>query len=201
MRTAEQNEVLGTFLALLEGPTGDGGAKRGRGEKPSWKVDTSHLAAAYRHLDPSRERYDEDSGTHKFVHAAWRLLAVAYQEMRKDGLLPEEPDQAVLRQAIEESDRVIAASVPGPRPDSDAGPVMLDVAPPVPPREVSPYPGVPTAVVPRIQVDAGEAFLRADAAEAQAERNWNNEPPPPGHPDHVVIRAPRVGETATVTYR
>ena len=92
MRTAEQCEVLGTFNEMLSAATGDGGAKRAAGTKPSWKVDTSHKAAAWRHLDPARERYDEDSGAHKLVHAAWRLLAVAWQEMRDDGLLPEEPD-------------------------------------------------------------------------------------------------------------
>jgi hypothetical protein len=126
MRTAEQNEVLGTFLTLLEGPTGDGAAKRDRGEKPSWKVDTSHLAAAYRHLDPSRERYDEDSGTHKFVHAAWRLLAVAYQEMRDDGKLPEEPEDEV-HLSIND---MLTPRFKGPRPDTDAGPEMMVVAPP-----------------------------------------------------------------------
>ena len=93
MRTAEQCEVLGTFLSLLEGATGDGGRKRAAGLKPSWKVDGSHLAAAYRHLDPSREAYDEDSGLPKEVHAAWRLLAVAWQRMRDDGLLPDEPGE------------------------------------------------------------------------------------------------------------
>lgn len=91
VRTPEQHEILGTFLTLLEGPTGDGGTKRSRGEKPSWKVDDSHLAAAYRHLDPSRERYDEDSGCHKYVHAAWRLLAEAYRDMIADGKVPGDP--------------------------------------------------------------------------------------------------------------
>jgi hypothetical protein len=144
MRTAEQNEVLGTFLTLLEGPTGDGGAKRGRGEKPSWKVDTSHLAAAYRHLDPSRERYDEDSGTHKFVHAAWRLLAVAHQEMREDGLLPEEP-----RPQVSYASRAKIAKVYG-RPDTDAGPEMMDVAPAEPTALAGPG---------RFMVEDGEAHL------------------------------------------
>lgn len=91
MRTADQNEVLGTFLSLLEGPTGDGGVKRAAGLKVSWKQDATHLAAAHRHLDPARSDYDEDSGCHKYVHAAWRLLAVAWQDMRDDGRLPDEP--------------------------------------------------------------------------------------------------------------
>lgn len=92
LRTNEQNEILGIFANMLALPTGDGGNKRARGEKPSWKKDGSHLRAAYRHLDPSRDRYDEDSGTHKYVHAAWRLLAVAYQEMVQDGLIPGDPE-------------------------------------------------------------------------------------------------------------
>jgi len=97
MRTAEQNEVLGTFLTLLEGPTGDGGAKRGRGEKPSWKVDPSHRDAALRHIGRwwNGEQQDADSGCHPLVHAAWRLLAVAYQEVDAAGGTPEEPPDVV----------------------------------------------------------------------------------------------------------
>ena len=120
MRTAEQCEVLGTFNELLSAATGDGGAKRAAGTKPSWKADTSHKDAALRHLDPARERYDEDSGAHKLVHAAWRLLAVAWQEMRDDGLLPEEPAGAA------EFERMHKITVfAGPRPDTDEGPKML----------------------------------------------------------------------------
>ncbi len=93
MRTADQNEILGTFLSLLEGPTGDGGVKRAAGLKPSWKVDTSHYRAANSHWCrwADGERVDADSGCHPLVHVAWRLLAVAWQEMRDDGGLPAEP--------------------------------------------------------------------------------------------------------------
>ena len=87
----EQNEIIGIFAAMLRLPTADGGNKRARGEKVSWKVDPEHLGAAYRHLDPSRPKYDEDSGCHKYIAAAWRLLGVAYQEMRADGLVQEDP--------------------------------------------------------------------------------------------------------------
>ena len=83
MRTAEQNEILGTFLDLLSGPTGDGARKREAGLKPLWKVDPSHRAAAWRHLYRwvDGERIDADSGCHPLQHAAWRLLAIAYQEI------------------------------------------------------------------------------------------------------------------------
>lgn len=93
MRNAEQNEILGTFMDLLAGPTGDGGGKRAAGLKPLWKDDDSHLAAADRHRAyyEDGERYDKDSGCHALVHAAWRCLAVAYQDMMEDGLIPENP--------------------------------------------------------------------------------------------------------------
>lgn len=93
LRTNEQNEVLGIFCDLLAGPTGDGGNKRARGEKPSWKVDPSHEGKAFGHLDKERypERYDAESGCHHYVHAAWRLLATAYQHMVEDGLIPGDP--------------------------------------------------------------------------------------------------------------
>jgi len=93
LRTAEQAEVLGTFNELLSGPTGDGGNKRARGEKPSWKIDTSHFGKALGHLDRYQkgEKFDKDSGCHPLVHVAWRLLAVAYQDMARTGVLPVEP--------------------------------------------------------------------------------------------------------------
>lgn len=93
MRTPEQNEVIGTFVTLLEGPTGDGGAKRGAGLKPSWKIDQSHEGAFERHVARWREGelHDKDSGSHPLVHAAWRLLAIAYQELAAAGEIPTDP--------------------------------------------------------------------------------------------------------------
>ncbi len=78
----EQREVLAIFTELLRGPTADGGTKRARGEKVIWKEDTTHEDAAWRHLNRKLDGdvYDEDSGYHAYIHAAWRLLAVAYQE-------------------------------------------------------------------------------------------------------------------------
>ena len=78
----EAAEIYREFIKLLVGPTEDGQIKRAAGDKPSWKVDEGHQAALVRHLD----RYwhglleDEDSGCHPLVHAAWRCLAVAWQE-------------------------------------------------------------------------------------------------------------------------
>lgn len=93
MRNAEQNEILGTFNDLLAGPTGDGGNKRARGEKPSWKVDMTHLRKGIGHLVRylCGERVDKDSGCHPLQHAAWRFLAVAFQDLAADGKVPENP--------------------------------------------------------------------------------------------------------------
>lgn len=80
--TDEQREVLSIFTSMLESVTADGGRKRAAGLKPSWKVDTSHEAAIFSHLNKWKhgERADADSGAHPLVHLAWRALAIAYQE-------------------------------------------------------------------------------------------------------------------------
>ena len=78
----EQDVVLEVFAELLRTATADGGRKRAAGTKPPWWVDPSHRAAMWRHIDRwrNREMRDKDSGAHPLVHAAWRALAVAYQE-------------------------------------------------------------------------------------------------------------------------
>lgn len=78
----EQAEVLREFGKMLAQTSRDGGAKRRAGTKPSWKVDPSHLPAVFSHINKwfHGERSDADSGQHPFVHAAWRLLAIAWQE-------------------------------------------------------------------------------------------------------------------------
>lgn len=80
--TLEQREILAIFTEMLRGPTADGGVKRAAGEKPHWKLDYSHEDAAERHRRRKLDGdiYDEDSGYHAYIHAAWRYLAVAYQE-------------------------------------------------------------------------------------------------------------------------
>jgi hypothetical protein len=82
----EVDEIGETFAALLRGPTGDGSVKRHAGVKPFWKVDPSHADAAMRHIQrwQAGERVDPDSGCHPLQHAAWRLLAVAVQEITAD---------------------------------------------------------------------------------------------------------------------
>ena len=80
--TAEQREILALFTEMLRLPTADGGKKRAAGTKPHWKSDDSHEDAAWRHARRKLDGdvYDEDSGAHAYIHAAWRFLAVAYQE-------------------------------------------------------------------------------------------------------------------------
>jgi dATP/dGTP diphosphohydrolase len=79
---AEQDEVLETFTEMLRAVTQDGGRKRAKGDKVSWKVDPGHEAGLFSHLAKWKagKLIDEDSGTHPLVHAAWRCLAIAWQE-------------------------------------------------------------------------------------------------------------------------
>ena len=80
---SEQDELLDIFRDMLRGPTGDGGAKRASGTKPSWKIDPDHEAGLFSHLAKWKkgELVDPDSGSHPLVHLAWRALAIAWQEM------------------------------------------------------------------------------------------------------------------------
>jgi hypothetical protein len=80
--SSEQDELLAIFTDMLGAPTRDGGRKRARGDKPSWKVDPSHEAAIFSHLDKWKHGMKKDpvSGAHPLVHLAWRALAIAWQE-------------------------------------------------------------------------------------------------------------------------
>jgi len=80
--TPEQVEVLGFFLDMLRSVTADGGRKREAGLKLSWKIDTSHEAGLFSHLNAWKHgvEADRDSGAHPLIHAAWRCLAIAWQE-------------------------------------------------------------------------------------------------------------------------
>jgi hypothetical protein len=80
--TEEQQEVLGAFADMLAATSKDGGRKRAAGLKPSWKVDISHEAAIFSHLNKWKhgEKVDPESGVHPLVHLAWRALAIAWQE-------------------------------------------------------------------------------------------------------------------------
>lgn len=78
----ERYYVIKTFSDMLKAATGDGSVKRQRGEKPPWWRDDQHMPAVYSHFRKRAmgELTDPDSGAHPYVHAAWRLLAIAYQE-------------------------------------------------------------------------------------------------------------------------
>lgn len=78
----EAEAVIEEFTRMLRQVTGDGAKKRAAGTKPPWWRDESHLPAVFSHLNKwyHGERVDADSGQHPLVHAAWRLLAIAYQE-------------------------------------------------------------------------------------------------------------------------
>jgi hypothetical protein len=80
--TPEQQEVLQAFADMLAATSKDGGRKRAAGLKPSWKVDKSHEAAIFSHLNKWKhgETVDPESGQHPLVHMAWRALAIAWQE-------------------------------------------------------------------------------------------------------------------------
>lgn len=79
---SEPDEIIAEFARMLRAATGDGAAKRQAGTKPSWKVDNSHEGAIFSHLTKWKrgEKHDADSGAHPLVHAAWRCLAIAWQE-------------------------------------------------------------------------------------------------------------------------
>jgi hypothetical protein len=91
--SAETDHILHVFHVLLTGPTGDGKTKRDAGLKEHWSTDPTHEGAAQRHIDRwlEGETIDPDSGCHPLVHAAWRLLAVAYQELADRGEAPLPP--------------------------------------------------------------------------------------------------------------
>lgn len=84
----EQEDLLRRFMEELKKPTGDGAQKRARKAKPPWYVDQSHEGAVFSHITKWKrgEMVDPDSGAHPLVHAAWRLLAIACQEV---GNVPE----------------------------------------------------------------------------------------------------------------
>lgn len=80
--TPEQEGIHAEFLAMLAKATGDGARKRARGEKPHWQKDPSHEGAVFSHIAKWKkgEKVDPDSGAHPLIHAAWRCLAIAWQE-------------------------------------------------------------------------------------------------------------------------
>lgn len=90
--TPEQQEVLQAFADMLATVSRDGGKKRAAGLKPSWKIDTSHEAALFSHLNKWKhgEKLDDHSWQHPLVHLAWRALAIAWQETESANSAPKE---------------------------------------------------------------------------------------------------------------
>lgn len=78
----EQQQIARIFSEMLAMPTRDGGKKRTKGLKVPWWRDPTHLPAIFSHLRRffNGELADPDSGAHPLVHAAWRCLAIAYQD-------------------------------------------------------------------------------------------------------------------------
>jgi hypothetical protein len=78
----EQNAITSIFAGMLDACTKDGGLKRASGAKVDWRIDMTHEAALFSHLNKWKhgEVSDADSGAHPLVHLAWRALAIAYQE-------------------------------------------------------------------------------------------------------------------------
>lgn len=82
---SEPERILDAFTDMLWLATGDGATKRQAGLKPSWEVDNTHEGAFHSHLMKWKrgELVDPESLTHPLVHAAWRLLAIAWQESQQ----------------------------------------------------------------------------------------------------------------------
>lgn len=78
----ERAEINAIFARMIMAPTADGSAKRQAGLKMCWKDDPGHAGALYRHLNrwEDGDIMDKDSGVHTLIHAAWRCLAIAFQE-------------------------------------------------------------------------------------------------------------------------
>lgn len=96
----ERYVILSTFHSMLKAATGDGSVKRQAGLKPPWYEDTSHEAAIWSHINKWKhgELFDADSGMHPLVHAAWRMLAIAYQE--RYGMVKPEIDWDMMTEEI-----------------------------------------------------------------------------------------------------
>ena len=80
--STEQAEVTALFAEMLAACSKDGGKKLAAGEKVSWKIDQTHEAGLFSHLNKWKhgELIDPDSGAHPLTHLAWRALAIAWQE-------------------------------------------------------------------------------------------------------------------------
>jgi hypothetical protein len=79
---SEQDILMHVFCEMLWMATRDGGKNRAAGLKRPWWCDETHMAGVWSHFKKHAQGQlvDENSGAHPYVHAAWRLLAIAYQE-------------------------------------------------------------------------------------------------------------------------
>lgn len=82
--TTEQEEFLEWAIQNLKLASGDGERKRRSNQKVNWKIDTGHEGSLFSHIAKWKKGQfmDPGSGAHPLVHAAWRALAIAYQERR-----------------------------------------------------------------------------------------------------------------------
>lgn len=91
--SAETDHILDVFQQMLAGPTGDGKNKRDAGLKEHWTTDPTHLRKGIGHLNKylNGEDIDADSNGSPLINAAWRFLAVAYQDAARRGEAPAPP--------------------------------------------------------------------------------------------------------------
>lgn len=79
-KESEPEQVTQIFVEMLRAVSNDGATKRHL--KEPWWRDSSHMAGVFSHFRRyfAGELVDPDSGAHPLVHAAWRLLAIAWQQ-------------------------------------------------------------------------------------------------------------------------
>lgn len=80
---SKERDVFARVAAeMLDACSRDGSVKRDRGDKAPWWRDPTHEPAIFSHLMKWKrgELRDAESGAHPLAHAAWRMLAIAYQE-------------------------------------------------------------------------------------------------------------------------
>lgn len=143
--SAETDHILDVFQQMLAGPTGDGKTKRDAGLKEHWSIDKTHLRKGLGHVQKylAGENVDPDSGCHPLVHAAWRFIAVAYQDLAAEDKAPAPPHplaetvgQRAFWQDVERS--LAPHRLLGARLDSEPLPdlVSMDYIPPIRPCDV-----------------------------------------------------------------
>ena len=122
---SEQNQITQLYAEMLDACTKDGGRKRAAGEKVDWRIDPDHRRGFYSHIYKyeAGDREDEDSGAHPLVHAAWRLLATAWQETHEAEVaqMKDAERQLALREAYARMYGEPEGGVYRPNPDTYDG--------------------------------------------------------------------------------